>query len=265
MLDKFKREITYMRISVTDKCNLRCTYCMPKEGVELRSHKDFLSFEDIRKIVEEAAKLGISKIRLTGGEPLIKRGIEDLVEMIVSVNGIETVAMTTNGILLPKKAESLKKAGLSSVNISFDTLNPEKYKKITRGGDLQNVFAGIDAAKKVGFPVKINMVVTDETSENEISEMQKFCDERKLKLQLINHYSLGSEKKDDYVFDRPPNCANCNRIRLLADGSLKPCLHSNEEITVDMNDIKRSLLKTVWEKPESGDSCTNRNMIEIGG
>ena len=185
--------------------------------------------------------------------------------MIVNVNGIETVAMTTNGILLPEKAKSLKKAGLSSVNISFDTLNPEKYKNITRGGDLQNVFAGIDAAKKVGFPVKINMVVTDETSENEIAEMQKFCDEKKLKLQLINHYSLVSEKKDDYVFDRPPNCANCNRIRLLADGSLKPCLHSNEEITVDMNDIKRSLLKTVWEKPESGDSCTNRNMIEIGG
>ena len=265
MLDRFKREITYLRISVTDKCNLRCTYCMPKEGVKLREHDDFLTFEQIEEIVKEAALLGINKIRLTGGEPLLKRDIEKLVKMISAVNGIETVAMTTNGIFLPQKAQILKSSGLSSVNISFDTLNPKKYAQITRGGRLQDVLNGIEAAKKAGFIIKINMVVTEQTSENEIADMQKFCDDNNLKLQLINHYSLISEKKDDYVFDRPPNCANCNRIRLLADGSLKPCLHSNDEIKVDMNDIRSSLQRTIWEKPAAGNSCTNRNMVEIGG
>ncbi|MBC8384182.1 MAG: radical SAM protein [Candidatus Cloacimonetes bacterium] len=265
MLDRFNRKINYLRISVTDKCNLRCTYCMPEEGVKHRKHDDFLSFEEIEKIVIESAKLGINKIRLTGGEPLVKRGIEELVRKIAKVDGIETVAMTTNGILLPQKAKALKEAGLSSVNISFDSFDARKYEKITRGGKLQDVLNGINSAIEEKITVKINMVVTEETSNEEIAEMQKFCDEKKIKLQLINHYSLVSEKKDDYVFDRPPNCANCNRIRLLTDGSLKPCLHSNEEIKVDLKDINGSLLRTVWVKPESGDSCTNRNMMEIGG
>ena len=125
MLDRFNREINYLRISVTDKCNLRCIYCMPEEGVPIRNHADFLSFEDIEKVVKEAAKLGINKIRLTGGEPLVKKDIEKLVEKIANIEGIKEVTMTTNGILLPQKAKALQKAGLKRVNISCDTLDPE--------------------------------------------------------------------------------------------------------------------------------------------
>jgi len=265
MLDKFNREINYLRISVTDKCNLRCTYCMPEEGVPIRKHEDFLSFEQIKKIVQEAAKLGIKKIRLTGGEPLIKNGIEKLVEKISNIEGIEIVSMTTNGILLPQKANILKKAGLKSLNISCDTLGKKKYEKLTRGGDIQNVLKGIDAAIAAGFQTKINMVILENTEKKEIRNMQDFCDKKGIKLQLINHYSLVSEKQEHYTFDRPPNCANCNRIRLLADGSLKPCLHSNEEIKIGLNDIRDSLIKTILSKPKSGNVCSNRNMTEIGG
>ena len=178
MLDKFNREINYLRISVTDKCNLRCTYCMPEEGVPIRKHEDFLSFEQIEKIVHEAAKLGIRKIRLTGGEPLIKKGIEKLVEKISSIKEIEIVSMTTNGILLPQKANILKKAGLKSVNISCDTLDKKKYKKITRGGDIQNVLKGIDAAIAAGFQTKINMVILENTEKKEIRNMQNYCDKK---------------------------------------------------------------------------------------
>ena len=265
MLDRFEREINYLRISVTDKCNLRCFYCMPEEGVLIRKHEDFLTFEQIEKIVQEAAKLGIKKIRLTGGEPLVKNGIEKLVEKISNIEGIEIVSMTTNGILLPQKANILIKRGLTKVNISCDTLNEKKYKKLTRGGDIQNVLKGIDAATAAGFKTKINMVVFEKTEKDEIRDMQDFCDKKGIKLQLINHYSLVSEKQEHYTFDRPPNCAKCNRIRLLADGSLKPCLHSNDEIKIDMNDIRDSLIRTILSKPKSGDSCSNRNMVEIGG
>ncbi len=265
MLDKFNREINYLRISVTDKCNLRCLYCMPEEGVPIRKHEEFLTFEQIEKIVQEAAKLGIKKIRLTGGEPLVKNGIEKLVEKISNIKGIEIVSMTTNGILLPQKATLLKKAGLKNVNISCDKLEEKKYKKLTRGGDIQNVLIGIDAAIAVGFQIKLNMVVLEDTENEEIRKMQKFCDKKGIKLQLINHYSLVSEKQEHYAFDRPPNCAKCNRIRLLADGSLKPCLHSNDEIKIDYNDIRGSLMKTILSKPKSGNVCSNRNMTEIGG
>ena len=265
MLDRFNREINYLRISVTDRCNLRCVYCMPADGIPLKQHKDFLTFEQIYSVVKEAAKIGFNKIRLTGGEPLVKRDIEKLVEMIASVEGIKTIGMTTNGILLPQKAKLLKEAGLSSLNISCDTLNPERYKKITRIGELDWVLKGIDAALKENFPIKINMVVTNETTEKEIEEMQKFCDDKNMKLQLINHYDLTSEKLNNYTFDRPPNCAFCNRIRLLADGTLKPCLHSNIEVKVDFNNIRQSLIKAIKLKPESGYVCTNRAMYEIGG
>ncbi len=265
MLDKFRREINYLRISVTDKCNLRCTYCMPEEGVPRRKHEDFLTFEQIEKVVREAAELGIRKIRLTGGEPLVKNGIENLVEKISKIEGIEIVSMTTNGILLPQKADVLKKAGLTSVNISCDTLAPGRFEQLTHGGDLENALKGIDAAIAAGFMTKINMVVFADAKKKEIKRMQDFCEQKGIELQLINHYSLVSEKQEHYAFDRPPNCANCNRIRLLADGNLKPCLHSNEEIKVNMNDIKGSLIRTILSKPKSGDSCSNRNMSEIGG
>lgn len=265
MLDKFNRKITYLRISVTDKCNLRCTYCMPPEGINVQSHDDFLSFEEIVEVVKAGVRLGISKIRLTGGEPLVKRGIIELVGMIKRVEGVEHLAMTTNGTLVGQMAAALKEAGLDSMNISLDTLDGERYRRLTRGGHINRVFRGIRAALEAAFPLKLNMVVLEDTPAEEITKMEEFCTSRGIKLQLINHYSLTEQKKNNYCFNRPPDCSRCNRLRLLAGGQLKPCLHSDIEIKVDFNNIEASLLKAVAAKPEKGSVCSSRNMIEIGG
>ena len=266
MLDQFNREIHYLRISITDKCNLRCAYCMPEEGVPFKPHNAIMSFEEIVRVVESAAKLGIHKIRLTGGEPLVRKDVVELVRMIKAVEGIEHLGMTTNGVLLDKLAEPLREGGMDSLNISMDTLNPERYKKITRIGDISFTLRGIEAARSAGFgKIKINMVVMDNTPDGEIQEMDDFCVKKGLTLQLINHYDLSEEKQNTYVFDRPSKCAVCNRIRLTADGLLKPCLHSNQEIPVNPEDIISSLKETILAKPENGSVCTNRSMIEIGG
>ena len=266
MLDRYNREITYLRISVTDKCNLRCTYCMPAEGIPLKKHKEIMRFEDIVKTAEAAAALGIKKIRLTGGEPLVRKGIVNLVAMLREVEGIEHLAMTTNGVFLDTLAVPLKKAGLDSVNISLDTLNPERYRKITRVGNLSKVLKGIEAAGKAGFEkIKINMVVMNDTTDEEIQELRKFCGDRGLILQMITHYELSKEKVNAYTYDRPPKCSVCNRIRLTADGFLKPCLHSNQEIPLDMENLQQSIKKAILDKPANGQVCTNRSMVEIGG
>ena len=266
MLDQFNREIHYLRISITDKCNLRCTYCMPEEGVPFKPHSAIMRFEEIVKVVESSAKLGINKIRLTGGEPLVRKDVVELVRMIKAVEGIDHLGMTTNGVLLDKLAQPLRDAGMEGVNISMDTLDPERYKKITRIGDISFTLKGIEAAMSAGFDkIKINMVVMDDTPDGEIEKMNDFCTKKGLTLQLINHYDLSAEKKNAYVFDRPPKCAVCNRIRLTADGILKPCLHSNQEIPVNPEDIISSLKEAILAKPENGSVCTNRSMIEIGG
>jgi cyclic pyranopterin phosphate synthase len=265
MQDSFNRRIDYLRISVTDKCNLRCRYCMPEEGVPIRSHEEFLSFEQITAVVRVAVKLGVTKVRLTGGEPLVKRGIVDLVRMLRAVEGLKHLAMTTNGILLTRYASGLRTAGLDSLNVSLDTLDPQAFLRLTRGGDIRHVLAGIDAAVAQIIPVKINMVVLEDTLEAEIARMRRFCEDRGLALQLINHFALAEEKINEYVYDRPPRCGECNRIRLLADGTLKPCLHSDREIPIDLDDIEASLLKTVSAKPARGRACTGRSMMEIGG
>lgn len=265
MLDSYNREINYLRISVTDKCNLRCIYCMPEDGIKLRPHEEFLSFEQIVAVVKAAVRLGLTKIRLTGGEPLVKRDFVDLVRMIAGIDGVKHIGVTTNGVLLKPMAADLKAAGLSSINISLDTLDAERYRKITRVGSIEHVLEGIEAAVALQFPIKINMVVLDETTVDEIERMRKFCLDRGIKLQLINHFSLNVTKYNDYTFDRPPKCEECNRIRLLADGHLKPCLHSDLEIPLDFNDIEKSLRQTIANKPERGTVCENRLMYEIGG
>jgi cyclic pyranopterin phosphate synthase len=265
MYDSYKRRIDYLRISVTDKCNLRCRYCMPEEGVAARRHEDFLSHEKIVEVVRAAVGLGLTKIRLTGGEPLVKRGIVELAAMIRAVPGVRHLAMTTNGTLLARFAGGLRRAGLDSINISLDTLEEERYRYLTRGGRIQDALEGIAAARREGFPVKLNMVVLEDTSPAEIERMRAFCRDKGLKLQLINHFDIASPKSEQYLFDRPPKCATCNKIRLLADGQLKPCLHSDQEIALDPSDIAGSLRRTVEAKPENGCACTNRLMSQIGG
>lgn len=171
--DSFQRPINYLRISVTDRCNLRCVYCMPPEGIELFSKDEILSFEEILRVVEASSSLGISKIRLSGGEPLVRSGLTEFISKLAKVPGIDDISLTTNGILLKKYAGELKAAGLRRVNVSLDSLIAEKFRKITRGGELAKVLAGLEEAEKVGLiPVKINAVVMRGVNDDEIID---FC------------------------------------------------------------------------------------------
>ena len=268
MLDRFNRPVNYLRVSVIDRCDHRCVYCMPESGVELKSHDENLSYEQIEAVVRESVKLGITKVRLTGGEPLIRRNIVALVASLAAIQGLHELCMTTNGTRLAEMAADLHEAGLDRVNISMDSLDPDRYREITRSGDLATVLAGIEAAVQAGLtPVKINMVVLEDTTEAEIQTMQRFCVERNLGLQKITQFSLYDRHDLSTRFDteRPPECAGCNRLRLTADGFIKPCLFSEDEIRVDFDDIRGSLLAAVAAKPESGSACRSRHMSQIGG
>lgn len=198
MRDNFGREINYLRISVTDRCNLRCRYCMPADGFSnIIPREQILSFEEIVRITQAAARLGISKIRLTGGEPLVRHGIVDLISKISAVDGINEIALTTNGVLLAEMAEDLKRAGVTRVNISIDTMDPEKYARITRGGDLNRVLAGIEAAKKAGLtPVKLNVVALGGFNEDEFGDFIELTRNeeyivRFIELMPIGHADVG--------------------------------------------------------------------------
>ncbi|MFH1709179.1 MAG: radical SAM protein [Planctomycetota bacterium] len=270
MFDRFNRRINYLRISVTDRCNLHCRYCRDGEGDAFgpMGHADLLRYEEIRAIVTEAAALGITKVRLTGGEPLIKRDIEVLVGFLAGIAGIAEVTMTTNGTLLAAKARVLKDAGLARINISLDSLDPQRYRDLTGGGDIAAVLAGITAAGAAGFRnTKINMVIIDGFNTDETERMRAFCRGNGLTLQLIRQFSLKTPKDPEALagFDRPPPCGECNKIRLLANGMLKPCLHTDAEIPIRMDDIRSSLLEAVDRKPHCGDACMHRVMNQIGG
>ncbi len=172
--DGFQRGISYLRISITDRCNLRCIYCMPPDGVELVSHDDILSFEEILLAVRAAVALGIDKIRITGGEPLVRSGIVELISMISAVEGVKDISMTTNGILLDKYAGRLAGAGLDRVNISLDTLKYERFKEITRTGTLADTLKGLEAATAAGLtPVKINMVPMRGVNDDEVIDFAR--------------------------------------------------------------------------------------------
>ena len=186
MIDQHGRTITYLRISVTDKCNLRCRYCMPEEGVCKKSHADMLTEDEIIAAVEAAASLGITKIRITGGEPLVKKNILSICRRTAAVPGIQEVCLTTNGILLPQLAKDLKEAGVKRINLSLDTLDPEKYAYITRIGTLENFRAGLDAALEAGFEkVKINSVLIGGFNDDEIEAMARLTLEYPLDMRFI--------------------------------------------------------------------------------
>lgn len=265
MRDSFGREINYLRISVTDRCNLRCVYCMPEEGIPLLSHDDILSFEQIEAVAEAAVRLGISKIRLTGGEPLSRKGIVELVRMLRRIEGIRTLTMTTNATMLAPLARQLASAGLNSVNISLDTLEPERYARITRWGRLADALEGLDAALQAGLLVKINMVVLEDTTAADIEEMRRFAASRGAAFQTIARYSLLDQKQDTGEYDRPPPCAQCNRIRLLANGMLRSCLHSDIDIPIDFDAIEESLKKAILAKPPHGMVSSTISVAQIGG
>ena len=216
ILDSFGRTINYLRISVTDRCNLRCLYCMPPEGVPQIPHSEILSYEEIRTVVQAAAELGIDKIRLTGGEPLVRAELPELIKMASQIEGIRELSLTTNGTLLKKYALELRQAGLSSVNVSLDTLQTDRFQYITRLGRLKDVLEGIEAAKEAGFkPVKINMVVMRGINDDEILDFARMTCEAGWHVRFIELMPFKG------VAEFVPSVELRQHISLL--GGLEPC------------------------------------------
>ena len=317
MLDQYKRNINYMRISVTELCNLRCRYCMPVEGICKKEHKEMLSEDELVQAVEAAVSLGITKLRITGGEPLVKRNILSICRRIAAVNGIREVCMTTNGILLPALAVPLREAGVTRLNISLDTLDRKKYAYITRGGALDDAWAGIEAALSAGYQkVKLNAVLIGGFNDEEIAALAELTKQYPLDVRFIEMMPMyNSGDFDETAFlpcekvlevlpelvavepdggvaqlyqlpgamgrvglIRPVNvhfCGSCNRIRLTADGKIKPCLHSAEEYNIkglDFTEMRSVMERAIQRKPEwHGEmsfkkrSHAGRNMNQIGG
>ena len=272
MKDRFGRNITYLRISVTDLCNLRCKYCMPESGVESLCHSDILSIEEIVEIVKIASKNGIKKIRLTGGEPLVRRGFINLCKEISKIDKIEDIAITTNGVYLKAMADELFENKVRRINFSLDTLVKEKYNDITRRNDFDKTMESLFYAIKKGFKVKINVVLIGSFNDDEIEDFVNLANKYDLEVRFIELMQIGETanwSKDKFisnkvVLEKVPKlefdgvsgvakiykikgqkgriglispiscsfCEDCNRIRLTSDGKLKPCLHSSDEINL---------------------------------
>ena len=266
MLDSYNRSLNYLRVSVTDRCNLRCVYCMPADGIRLIDHSEILSFEEILEVIKEGILLGVSRVRITGGEPLVRRGVVDLVKMIAGLDGITDFGMTTNGTLLEQFAGDLSKAGLHRLNISLDTVNPEKYRQITRGGDIEKVFRGIKASKEAGIsPIKINCVVKNSSLEPDAMEVRDFCIQNGLEARFIHEMDLDTGCFTLVEGGGGGDCRNCNRLRLTANGMIKPCLFSNLEYSIRELGIHEALLQSIRTKPEKG-MVNNHNLFHnIGG
>lgn len=317
MIDNYNRQINYLRVSVTELCNLRCRYCMPEEGIRKRSHEEMMTAEETLMAIKAAVDLGITKIRITGGEPLVKRGIVKLCKAVAETPGVEEACLTTNGTLLSKFAKELKAAGVDRLNISLDTLDPEKYKYITRLGVLQDALDGLDAAEKAGFEnTKINCVLMGGFNDDEIESFVDLTREKPIEVRFIELMPIGGgidfDKQQfvscEEVLKRVPElvplgqedgvaklyripgapgrvglirpiscefCEGCNKIRLTADGKIKPCLHSSQEVPIKGlagDGMKAALEKAILEKPERrGDldadnpSEAGRDMNRIGG
>jgi cyclic pyranopterin phosphate synthase len=184
--DHYNREINYLRVSITDRCNLRCVYCRPKEGISLKGHDDILRYEDIIRVVSTSVKMGLIKVRLTGGEPLIRRDFVDFAAGLNRIEGLQDISLTTNGILLEKYARGIYDAGIHRINISLDSMNPQKYSQITKGGKLDDVLRGISCADRIGFsPIKINVVVIKGVNDDEILDFVQLAAQNPFQVRFI--------------------------------------------------------------------------------
>jgi cyclic pyranopterin phosphate synthase len=304
LTDRFSRTIDYMRVSVTDRCNLRCIYCMPPEGFSPMEHRDILRYEEIVRVLRVAAGIGVRKIRITGGEPLVRKNIPYLIQLIRDIDGIKDLSLTTNGTLLEKYAGELAAAGLNRVNVSLDSLKPDRYREITRGGDIDAVFKGIEAARKAGLvPVKINMVPIRGLNDDEITDFAGMTLDSPYQVRFIEFMPFGTRglwKPERFIpageirsvvetagrlspvklrksgparyfkFDSAAGvigfisplsnhfCGECNRLRLTADGKLRPCLFSETEIDLKPalrsdgpdKEIERLIRLSIEVKPE---------------
>ncbi|MDI6873736.1 GTP 3',8-cyclase MoaA [Candidatus Solincola sp.] len=324
LVDRFSRRIDYLRLAVTDRCNLRCVYCMPPEGVPRLDHKEILTYEEILRFLRVAVRAGIGKVRLTGGEPLVRKDVEQLVEGIAALRPRLDISLTTNGTLLAGKAESLAAAGLKRVNVSIDSLNPETYRHLTRGGDLSSALEGVEAALEAGLdPVKIN-VVTLKHLNDEVEgfldlvyrlpvhvrfieymspcgavDASYFVSNREIQTRLLRHRSLeeapspagagparyyrlpGARGMVGFISPVSSHfCPECNRLRLTAEGKMKPCLFSSDEVDVreilrggaddreNEEEIYRAILTALEKKPRDHGgmaSFSRTNMSRIGG
>lgn len=314
MLDGCGRTIDYLRLSVTDLCNYRCRYCMPPEGVAKRDHGDILSLEELADIARAAVRLGVKKIRLTGGEPLVRRGIVELCRQLRTIPGLQELCLTTNGALLPQLAAPLREAGLDRLNISLDTLRPDRFAEMTRLGHLSDALAGIEAAEAAGFHnLKLDTVLIGGFNDDEIDDFINLTREHPWEVRFIELMPMGPCAEwnkacflsGDTVLQKVPAlqqiescgvarryrlpgamgtvglispvnhdfCAQCRRIRVTADGKLKGCLHSAEELPLrglHGKDLEEAIRQGILQKPERHHlterrSDTPRNMNQIGG
>ncbi|MGD0884226.1 MAG: GTP 3',8-cyclase MoaA [Thermodesulfovibrionales bacterium] len=323
--DTYDRTIDYLRISVTDRCNLRCVYCMPQHGVRPFKHKEILTYEEIVRVARVAAALGVRKIRVTGGEPLVRKNILYLIKSLRVINGIEDISLTTNGTLLEQYAKDLADAGLSRVNVSLDSFKPDRYREMTRGGDINQVMKGIRAAEDAGLmPIKINMVPIRSLNDDEVEDFARLTLRTPYHVRFIEFMPIGGQElwnSERYIssdslkavvekigplvpvrlrktgparyfrFDGACGiigfisalthhfCADCNRLRITADGKLRPCLFSETEIDLKPalreyssdEEIKRILRLSIEIKPEGHnihqrtDLLSLRAMSRIGG
>ena len=317
MTDDLGRQIHYMRISVTELCNLRCRYCMPEDGVCKKAHTEMLTEEELETAVRAAASLGIDKVRITGGEPLVKKNILSICQRVANVEGIKEVCLTTNGILLPKLAKPLQEAGVSRLNLSLDTLDPKKYHYMTRWGNLSDFQKGLEAALEAGFrKIKINTVLIGGFNDDEIVPLAQLTQKHPVDvrfIELMPMYDSGDFGPEAFlsqqaVLDTLPElmpiagdggvaklyrlpesqgniglissitqhfCTSCSRIRLTADGKLKPCLHQEAEQSIKgatYEEMVEIMAQVIRRKPEwhgqldaSHRSQAGRNMNQIGG
>ena len=315
MIDDFGRKIKYLRLSVTDLCQYRCIYCMPCEGVAKMQHSQMLSVDECIEVTRACVELGVEKVRLTGGEPLVRRGILDICAGIAAIEGVKELCMTTNGALLPKYAKELKAAGVHRLNISMDTLDPEKFRRITRVGELSQALAGLEAAEEAGFTgTKINCVLVGGVNDDEIAAMAALTKDRDIDVRFIELRPIGEcvgwEKErflgGEAVLKALPEakevghsgvarlyalpghkgriglidplshkfCGDCDKIRITADGKLKPCLHSAREFDLKGlrgEELKQAIAEGIAAKPQAHHmdaqhaSESLRGMSKIGG
>ena len=314
MLDGCGRTIDYLRLSVTDLCNYRCRYCMPEEGICKRSHSEILSVEELAEIAEAAVRCGVKKIRLTGGEPLVRRGILDICRRLRAIPGLEELCLTTNGSLLPKLASPLREAGVDRLNISLDTLRPDRFAAMTRLGRLSDVLDGIRAAEDAGFRnIKLDTVLIGGFNDDETGDFVALTREHPWEVRFIELMPMGPCAAWDKTCFLPADtilktepalqqidssgvarryrlpgapgtvglispvshdfCAQCRRVRVTADGKLKGCLHSREEISLrglHGRELEDAILRGILQKPKGHHltehaSDTPRTMNEIGG
>lgn len=317
MQDNFDRKITYLRMSVTDRCNLRCRYCMPEDGVCIKSHEQMLTEEEMIDAVKAAASLGMYKLRITGGEPLVKKNIVSICKRAAAVEGVKELCITTNGLMLPQLAKPLNEAGVDRINMSLDTLDEAKYAYMSRKGELKDALSGLEASLGAGFKkTKINVVLIGGFNDDEIPALAALTKKYPVDVRFIELMPMydsgdfGPEAfiSNEIVLEKLPElqklpqdgsvaklyklpgaqgniglispvsahfCSECNRIRLTADGKLKPCLHSLDEFPIKgMTEaqMREQMINAIMAKPEwhgvldyENRSHAGRNMNQIGG